>query len=110
MQHAEQLAPLKLVENEKETAAAKRKAPSNVCPSTPAPSIVACSLSYKNGDTRRFLKSDISLVSEKGDKHDVSVWLTDKYNSTANNRQSTIVLSKQETKTFVSLFLSSARI
>ncbi len=76
MQHVEQLAKLRQVGYEKETtsaAAVKRKAPPDVRPSTPVPSIVAYSLTFKNDDKRRFLKSDITLVREKGDIRNVSL-------------------------------------
>ncbi len=68
-QHVKQLATLRLVEYEKETAAAaaKSKAPPNVSPSTATPSIVAYFLTLKNSDTRCFLKSDVTLVRENGD-------------------------------------------
>ncbi len=64
MQHVKQFATLRLVKYEEETAA-KAKAP----PSTPNPSILAHSLTFKNGNTRHFL---ITLVSEKEDLLDVS--------------------------------------
>ncbi len=73
MQHVEQHATLKLVEykNETATAAVKRKAPPNICPSTQTPSIYLSNL--KNDDAGRSLKSDVSLVSGKGDLRNVSL-------------------------------------
>ncbi len=56
---------LRLVEYEKETIAAaaeERKTP-DVSPTTP----LFSSSTFKDEDTRRFLKSDATLVSEKGD-------------------------------------------
>ncbi len=52
MQHVEQLATLRLVEHEEETAAAaKGKAPPDVSSSMPAPSSVVFSLTFKNDNT-----------------------------------------------------------
>ncbi len=75
------LAMLRLVEYMKvmavaaAAAATKRKVPPNVSPSTPSPSIVAYSLALKNDNTSCFLKSDVILVSENGDLHDVTFQL-----------------------------------
>ncbi len=44
-------------------------------PSTPTPTVASYSLTFKNDDARRFLKPDVTLVSEKGEIHDVSSWL-----------------------------------
>ncbi len=66
---------LRLVEYEKETVAAavKSNAPPNVSPRTPTPSFVAYFLTFENDATGGFLKPDVTLVSEKGDKHHVSL-------------------------------------